>query len=508
MGSAIVLKMIKVTHYYRNQKKQNVLKPFSYQPEDIELNNITLHIYQGESLGIIGETASSKSLVGEILAGTVKPDKGRIVRSGSMFYANMNQKSVEHIKVIDYIRDAMKLFPYETPEHKDQQILKYAHLETVENETIDQLTDQQYAQLLFSLARSSKAEIVILSHILSYLTHDFFDKAQQMAKEYINEGLTWVTIDNDIDKVKAVSNYIAWISHGQLREEGSINQVVPQFVVHERDRATLKTEQEKKQFDEDWKKSRSKMPELTYSFKRIERYHHAKPPAFLSRIWMFTSLFLIGMVLFGGLVFANIGNIESNQGDPSAITQQSKDPFVDKLAYGVVKKKSVQLDAQASKDKSLTLPKYAFMTIIGENKVRYQVDMNDKTYTVPKEDIHYFDPAALYKEVEQKELEPYLNNNYISSYEYFNGELHNDHKDVNEKLVPERKNQYVEPIVEQPISMIFNDQQQLIGYTFPMKNKEKLTNKFNIKDDFWVAKTEDGYFIADMNQSNWLYIEL
>ncbi|MFP4922556.1 hypothetical protein, partial [Staphylococcus aureus] len=41
MGSSIVLKMINVTHYYRNQKKQNVLKPFSYQPEDIELNNIS-----------------------------------------------------------------------------------------------------------------------------------------------------------------------------------------------------------------------------------------------------------------------------------------------------------------------------------------------------------------------------------------------------------------------------------------------------------------------------------
>lgn len=80
MGSSIVLKMINVTHYYRNQKKQNVLKPFSYQPEDIELNNISLHIYEGEALGIIGEAESSKSLIGEILAGTVEPDKGRIAR--------------------------------------------------------------------------------------------------------------------------------------------------------------------------------------------------------------------------------------------------------------------------------------------------------------------------------------------------------------------------------------------------------------------------------------------
>lgn len=188
------------------KKKQNVLKPFSYQPEDIELNNITLHIYQGEALGIIGEPESSKSLVGEILAGTVQPDKGRVVRSGSLFYANMNQKTVEHIKVIDYINDVMQLYTYDVPEHKAIQILKYAHLDGYEKSTINQLTDTQYAHLLFSLARSSQADIVILSHILSYLDDSFFEKAKIMASEYVNQALTWIAIDNHVERIEAVSN--------------------------------------------------------------------------------------------------------------------------------------------------------------------------------------------------------------------------------------------------------------------------------------------------------------
>ena len=33
-------------------------------------------------------------------------------------------------------------------------------------------------------------------------------------------------------------------------------------------------------FDLDWKKSRTRIPEMTYNFKRIERYNHAKPPVF------------------------------------------------------------------------------------------------------------------------------------------------------------------------------------------------------------------------------------
>ncbi|MGM7690725.1 ATP-binding cassette domain-containing protein [Staphylococcus felis] len=508
MGSAIVLKMINVTHYYRNQKKQNVLKPFSYQPEDIELNNITLHIYQGEALGIIGEPESSKSLVGEILAGTVQPDKGRVVRLGSLFYANMNQKTVEHIKVIDYINDVMQLYTYDVPEHKAIQILKYAHLDGYEKSTINQLTDTQYAHLLFSLARSSQADIVILSHILSYLDDSFFEKAKIMASEYVNQALTWIAIDNHVERIEAVSNYVAWISHGQLRKEGYVKHVIPAFTVHEKDRATLKTEEEKAQFDEDWKRNRSKMPELTYNFKRIERYHHAQPPAFLTRIWTLTAVFITGMLIFGILIFNNIGKIEPSQNTANTLAQQSKDPYIDKLAYGIVTNHNAKVSVSHASYKDINVPKYSFLTITGENKTRYQVSLNDKSYTVRKEDLNYFDPAALYQTVDRSELEPYLNNNYMSSIDYFNGELQHKHSDVNEKLVPKKKNRFVETIIEQPIAMIFDDQNKLKGYTFPINNKEKLKDKFNIKENYWIVKTERGYFIADMKQSQWLYIEL
>ena len=64
-----------------------------------------------------------------------------------------------------------------------------------------------------------------------------------------------IIIDDDIDKVIQISNYVAWISHGQLRMEGSINQVIPKFREHERDRLSLEDEVAIENFDIDWKKS-------------------------------------------------------------------------------------------------------------------------------------------------------------------------------------------------------------------------------------------------------------
>ncbi|MGQ7551449.1 hypothetical protein ACTGU3_12510, partial [Streptococcus suis] len=90
--------------------------------------------------------------------------------------------------------------------------------------------------LLLSIARSSKSNIIILNHVIDYLTPQFMERAIELTNDYIENNLTIVSIGDDIDKISQVSNYIAWFSHGQLRMEGSLKQVIPSFKEHERDR--------------------------------------------------------------------------------------------------------------------------------------------------------------------------------------------------------------------------------------------------------------------------------
>lgn len=79
---------------------------------------------------------------------------------------------------------------------------------------------------------------------------------------------------------------------------------------------------------------------------------------------------------------------------------------------------------------------------------------------------------------------------------------------MNETLVPEHEQRFVEPIVEQPISMLFDDRDHLLGFTFPIVKQDKFKDEFNIKTDIWMSKTDSGYFIADLKHSKWIYIEL
>ncbi len=282
MGSSIVLKLLKVTHYYRNKQNKKWYLPFGYDAQDIDLNNISLHIYQGEALGIIGEPESSKAMVGQLLAGAIKPDKGKVVCTEDLFYGYIEDQSLIHQTVEAYTAQLVQLFPYEINNHKAEQIIQYAHLGDYKTKPVNHISKAAYAQLLLSIARSSKSNIIILNHVIDYLTPQFMERAIELTNDYIENNLTIVSIGDDIDKISQVSNYIAWFSHGQLRMEGSLKQVIPSFKEHERDRLSLNSKEEIENFDLDWKKNCTRIPEMTYNFKRVERYNHAKPPKFFS----------------------------------------------------------------------------------------------------------------------------------------------------------------------------------------------------------------------------------
>ena len=80
------------------------------------------------------------------------------------------------------------------------------------------------------------------------------NRATELSNEYIDNNQTMVFIDDDIDKIEQVSNYITWVSHGQIRMEGSVNQVIPTFIEHEKDRKSIESKEALASFDLDWKK--------------------------------------------------------------------------------------------------------------------------------------------------------------------------------------------------------------------------------------------------------------
>ena len=87
-----------------------------------------MHIYQGEALGIIGEPGSSKTLIGRILSGSVKPDKGKVVRTKNLYFGDIDDRKINNLTVSQYVSELVQLFLYEATEHKVEHVLFNGHI--------------------------------------------------------------------------------------------------------------------------------------------------------------------------------------------------------------------------------------------------------------------------------------------------------------------------------------------------------------------------------------------
>ena len=119
---------------------------------------------------------------------------------------------------------------------------------------------------------------------------------------------------------------------------------------------------------------------------------------------------------FNNLGMVKLGNINTQ----ASIQNQNKDTYEEKLAYGLALDGSVTLNGS----KDLKVPKYSLITITGENNKRYRVEMNQRRYSVSKNQVFYFNPAGLYESHTFKKLSPYIKSNYSTYVEYFNSHLH------------------------------------------------------------------------------------
>ncbi|SUM33941.1 sugar ABC transporter ATPase [Staphylococcus gallinarum] len=97
------------------------------------------------------------------------------------------------------------------------------------------------------------------------------------------------------------------------------------------------------------------------------------------------------------LMFNDIGKLNINQNiDQSTIQNQHKNPYEEKLAYGIVLADSVKLDSMQN-TAAKTVAKYGFVTITGENTKYYRVVVDNKNYRIAKNKLRYFDPAGLFE---------------------------------------------------------------------------------------------------------------
>ena len=201
------------------------------------LKGVSMKIYQGETVGIIGTNGSGKSTILKIITGVLNPTSGRVLVNGRISALlelgagfNMEYNGIENV----YLNGTMMGFSEKEIEAKLPEILSFADIGDYVYQPVKTYSSGMFARLAFAVAINVEPDILIVDEALSVGDLFFQNKCFRKFEELKSKGVTILFVSHDIASVRQMCSRVLWIDHGVQKIFGDCERVCDMYMDEKR----------------------------------------------------------------------------------------------------------------------------------------------------------------------------------------------------------------------------------------------------------------------------------
>lgn len=196
------------------------------------LNGVSLNIYKGETVGIIGTNGSGKSTILKIITGVLSPTSGQarvngrisaLLELGAGF--NMEYNGIENV----YLNGTMMGFSDREIDAKLPEILEFADIGPYVNQPVKTYSSGMFVRLAFAVAINIEPEILIVDEALSVGDVFFQAKCYHKFEEFKKMGKTIVFVSHDLGIISKYCDRVFLLNKGNLLGEGSPKEMIDAY---------------------------------------------------------------------------------------------------------------------------------------------------------------------------------------------------------------------------------------------------------------------------------------
>jgi lipopolysaccharide transport system ATP-binding protein len=197
------------------------------------LKDISLDLYHGETLGIIGRNGVGKSTLLRVLSGIIVPDRGRVANVG--ISASLLSLQVGFIPQLTGRENAvlsgmlMGLHRREVEEKMDA-IIEFSELGSFFDQPVRSYSVGMRARLGFSVAIQTDPDVLLIDETLGVGDAAFQKKSSEAMREKIRSNKTVVLASHMTQTVRDLCDRVVWIENGTARLEGNTEAVVSAYL--------------------------------------------------------------------------------------------------------------------------------------------------------------------------------------------------------------------------------------------------------------------------------------
>jgi lipopolysaccharide transport system ATP-binding protein len=199
------------------------------------LKNVSLDLYKGETLGVIGRNGVGKSTLLRIIAGIISPNSGRIklyqsglrislitIQAGFLSYLSGRENAILSGMLLGATKDEIV--------SKLEDIIAFSELNDSIEEALGTYSTGMRARLGFSVAFHVNPDIILLDEVLNVEDESFKKKSTAAMKKRIKSDKTVVLVSHSIPLIREVCDRLLWIEDGQTFSQGKVPEVLHDYL--------------------------------------------------------------------------------------------------------------------------------------------------------------------------------------------------------------------------------------------------------------------------------------
>jgi lipopolysaccharide transport system ATP-binding protein len=240
-----VTKTFRLTAQRANEVKTAILHPSRQRTQaDVfrALDDVSLEVARGQSLGIIGSNGSGKSTLLRIMAGITQPSSGTVAVEGRVaallelgagFHGQISGRENAVLNAV--------LLGLSLQEARDrlEDIIDFAELQSFIDEPMRTYSMGMFFRLGFAVAVHVNPEILLVDEVLAVGDADFQQKCFRHIEGLRRSGVTIVIVSHDLPQVERFTDRVVLMSRGRIVADGEPGEVIRRYTREEESLSSL-----------------------------------------------------------------------------------------------------------------------------------------------------------------------------------------------------------------------------------------------------------------------------
>ena len=204
------------------------------------LDDVSLQVHRGQSVGIVGENGAGKSTLLKVMAGVVRPTRGSVevngrvgalLELGSGFHPEYTGRENIHLSSA-----LLGLSRRETRANLDA-IVEFADIGAHIDEPVKHYSSGMVVRLGFAVATVMSPELLITDEVLAVGDESFQKKCVAWLERYLRDGGTLLLCSHSMFHIQTLCRRALWVHHGRVRMEGPSFDVTREYLTYHQEKS-------------------------------------------------------------------------------------------------------------------------------------------------------------------------------------------------------------------------------------------------------------------------------